>query len=88
MLTLSFDFVGRDALLVSIITKKALSAKKAQGYKFIREKSVDLSKANEASVRAKKEKARNYPNNKIIWGVIGMGVVPTAEETQRNVGAA
>lgn len=83
MLTLSFDFVKRDALLVSIITKTALAAKKAQGYKLGSTKGVDLSKANEASVRAKKEKARNNPNNKIIWGIIGINGTPTAEETQR-----
>lgn len=50
---------------------------------FGRPKGVDLSKANEASAKARREKARNNPNNKIIWGVIGMGGIPTAEETQR-----
>lgn len=48
-----------------------------------RPKGVDLSGANEASVRAKKERARNEPNNKIIWGIVGMNGIPTAEETQR-----
>lgn len=47
-----------------------------------RAKGVDLSKANEASARARRDKARNEPNNKIIWGVIGMGEVPTAEKTK------
>lgn len=83
MLTLSFDFVERDALIVSIITKDALAAKKAQGYKLGSAKGVDLSKANEASAKARRERARNNPNNRIIWGVIGMGGTPTAEETQR-----
>lgn len=46
-------------------------------------KGVDLSKANEASAKARREKARNDPNNRIIWGVIGMNGVPTAADLQR-----
>lgn len=69
--------------LTSKRTKDALAAKKAQGYKLGSAKGVDLSKANEASAKARREKARNNPNNRIIWGVVGMGGIPTAEETQR-----
>lgn len=47
---------------------------------FGRPKGVDLSKANEASVRAKKERARNNPNNIAIWGIIGYSGLPTCEE--------
>lgn len=47
------------------------------------EKGVDLSKANEASAKARTKKARNDKNNKIIWGVIGQGGTPTAEDVQR-----
>ena len=46
-------------------------------------KGVNLSKANEASAKARTEKARNDKNNKIIWGVIGQGGTPTAEDVQR-----
>ena len=46
-------------------------------------KGVDLSKANEASAKARTEKARNDKNNKIIWGVIGQNGTPTAEDVQR-----
>lgn len=42
-----------------------------------------MSKAYEASAKARRDKARNDPNNRIIWGVIGMNGVPTAEETRR-----
>ncbi|HBV83563.1 MAG TPA: hypothetical protein DEB74_12405, partial [Lachnospiraceae bacterium] len=49
---------------------------------FGRAKGVDLSKANEASAKARREKARNNPNNRIIWGVIGMNGVPTAADLQ------
>ncbi|MDE5987046.1 MAG: recombinase family protein [Prevotella sp.] len=69
--------------LISERTKAALAAKKAQGYKLGRPKGVDLSKANEASAKVRREKAKNNPNNKIIWGVIGMNGVPTAEDLQR-----
>ena len=47
------------------------------------EKGVDLSKANEASAKARTEKARNDKNNRIIWGVIGQNGIPTAEDVQR-----
>ena len=69
--------------LTSKRTKDALSAKKAQGFKLGNEKGIDLSKANEASAKARTEKARNDKNNRIIWGIVGMGGKPTAEETQR-----
>ena len=46
-------------------------------------KGVDLSKANEASAKARTEKARNDKNNKIIWGVIGQNGTPTADDVQR-----
>ncbi|MGN0502466.1 MAG: recombinase family protein, partial [Ruminococcus sp.] len=82
-LTLFFALAEREALIVSIRTKAALAAKKAQGYKLGNGKGVDLSKANEASARARTEKARCNPNNKIIWGVIGQNGTPTAEDVQR-----
>lgn len=46
-------------------------------------KGVNLSKANEASAKARTEKARNDKNNRIIWGVIGQNGTPTAEDVQR-----
>lgn len=46
-------------------------------------KGADLSKANEASAKARTEKARNDKNNRIIWGVIGQGGTPTAVDVQR-----
>ena len=82
-LTLFFALAEREALIVSIRTKAALQAKKAKGYKLGNEKGVDLSKANEASAKARTEKARNDKNNRIIWGVIGQGGTPTAEDVQR-----
>ena len=82
-LTLFFALAEREALIVSIRTKAALQAKKAQGYKLGNGKGVDLSKANEASAKARTEKARNDKNNKIIWGVIGQNGTPTAEDVQR-----
>ena len=82
-LTLFFALAEREALIVSIRTKAALQAKKAKGYKLGNEKGVDLSKANEASAKARTEKARNDKNNKIIWGVIGQGGTPTAGDVQR-----
>ena len=46
-------------------------------------KGVDLSKANEASAKARTEKARNDKNNKIIWGVVGLNGTPTSDDLQR-----
>lgn len=46
-------------------------------------KGVDMNKANEASARARKEKARNDKNNRIIWGIIGQGGIPTADDTRQ-----
>ena len=82
-LTLFFALAEREALIVSIRTKAALAAKKAQGFKLGNEKGIDLSKANEASAQARTEKAKNNPANRIIWGVIGQGGTPTAEDTQK-----
>ena len=82
-LTLFFALAEREALIVSIRTKAALHAKKAQGFKLGNAKGIDLSKANEASAKARTEKARNDKNNKIIWGVIGQNGTPTAEDVQR-----
>ena len=82
-LTLFFALAEREALIVSIRTKAALQAKKKQGYKLGNEKGVDLSKANEASAKARTEKAKNDPNNKIIWGVVGQNGTPTSDDLQR-----
>ena len=82
-LTLFFALAEREALIVSIRTKAALAAKKAQGYKLGNGKGIDLSKANEASAKARTEKARNDKNNRIIWGVIGQNETITAEDVQR-----
>lgn len=46
-------------------------------------KGVNLSKANEASAKARTEKARNDKNNKIIWGVVGLNGTPTSDDLQR-----
>src|SRR5574344_180194 len=82
-LTLFFALAEREALIVSIRTKAALAAKKAQGYKLGNGKGVDLSKANEASAQARRDKAKNDPNNKIIWGVVGLNGTPTSDDLQR-----
>ena len=47
------------------------------------DKGVDLSKANEASAQARRDKAKNDPNNKIIWGVLGLNGTPTSDDLQR-----
>ena len=82
-LTLFFALAEREALIVSIRTKAALAAKKVQGYKLGNGKGVDLSKANEASAQARRDKAKNDPNNKIIWGVVGLNGTPTSDDLQR-----
>ena len=82
-LTLFFALAEREALIVSIRTKAALAAKKARGYKLGNGKGVDLSKANEASAQARRDKAKNDPNNKIIWGVVGLNGTPTSDDLQR-----
>lgn len=82
-LTLFFALAEREALIVSIRTKAALAAKKTQGYKLGNGKGVDLSKANEASAQARRDKAKNDPNNKIIWGVVGLNGTPTSDDLQR-----
>ena len=82
-LTLFFALAEREALIVSIRTKAALAAKKSQGYKLGNGKGVDLSKANEASAQARRDKAKNDPNNKIIWGVVGLNGTPTSDDLQR-----
>ena len=81
-LTLFFALAEREALIVSIRTKAALAAKKVQGYKLGNGKGVDLSKANEASAQARRDKAKNDPNNKIIWGVVGLNGTPTSDDLQ------
>ena len=82
-LTLFFALAEREALIVSIRTKAALAAKKTQGYKLGNGRGVDLSKANEASAQARRDKAKNDPNNKIIWGVVGLNGTPTSDDLQR-----
>lgn len=80
-LTLFFALAEREALIVSIRTKAALAAKKAQGFSLGNKKGTDLSKANEASAISRRHKARNNPTNKIIWGVVAAkGSTPTTEE--------
>lgn len=46
-------------------------------------KGTDLSRANEASAKARTERARQNPNNRIIWGIIGQSGAPTAEDARR-----
>lgn len=83
-LTLFFALAEREALIVSIRTKAALAAKKAQGFSLGNKSGVDLSKANEASAISRRMKARNNPTNKIIWGVVSAkGDIPTTEEFER-----
>jgi len=68
-LTLFFALAEREAKLVSIRTKAALAEKKKQGFKLGREKGANTEKASAASASARREKAKNNPNNKIIWGM-------------------
>lgn len=47
------------------------------------EKGCSMSEAVKASAQARTEKAKNNPANRIIWGIIGQGGTPTAEDTQK-----
>ena len=69
-LTLFFALAEREATIISIRTKQALAAKKARGYKLGRTNGADVQEMCAASATARREKARNNPTNKIIWGVL------------------
>ncbi len=56
--------------LISQRTKQALAAKKARGCKLGRTSGADVQEMCAASATARREKARNNPTNKIIWGVL------------------
>lgn len=62
--------------LISKRTKDALQAKKARGCHLGREKGCDTEKAQTASALARRERARNNPNNRIIWGTLCECVTP------------
>ena len=69
-LTLFFALAEREALLVSIRTKQALAAKKAQGCKLGRPKKSDLSNARAALSAQRRKEAAEKPCNKAIWSVV------------------
>lgn len=69
-LTLFFALAEREATIISIRTKQALAAKKARGCKLGRTNGADVQEMCAASATARREKARNNPTNKIIWGVL------------------
>ena len=69
-LTLFFALAEREALLVSIRTKQALAAKKAQGHKLGRPKKCKTDEATTASVSKRKKEAAEKPCNKAIWSVV------------------
>lgn len=69
-LTLFFALAEREATIISIRTKQALAAKKARGCKLGRTNGADVQGMCAASATARREKARNNPTNKIIWGVL------------------
>lgn len=56
--------------LTSKRTKDALQAKKRKGFALGNAKGIDLTKAQAASAKARREKAKSNPTNKIIWGVV------------------
>lgn len=56
--------------LTSKRTKDALAAKKIQGYKLGNSKGCDTTAAQDASAKARRDKARLNPNNRIIWGIL------------------
>lgn len=66
-LTLFFALAEREAKITSIRTRQALRAKKEQGHKLGNAKGVDLSRANEASARARRERAKADPGNRMMW---------------------
>jgi len=69
-LTLFFALAEREAKLVSIRTKAALNEKRKQGYHLGNSKGVDLTKAQTASAKARRDRAAASPNNRIIWGML------------------
>ena len=74
--------------LISQRTKQALAAKKARGCKLGRTSGADVQEMCAASATARREKARNNPTNKIIWGVLsqytdGGKRMPSTDEYER-----
>ena len=74
--------------LISQRTKQALAAKKARGCKLGRTNGADVQEMCAASATARREKARNNPTNKIIWGVLsqytdGGKRMPSTDEYER-----
>lgn len=74
--------------LISQRTKQALAAKKARGCKLGRTSGADVQEMCAASATARREKARNNPTNKIIWGVLsqytdGGTRMPSTDEYER-----
>ena len=74
--------------LISQRTKQALAAKKARGCKLGRTSGTDVQEMCAASATARREKARNNPTNKIIWGVLsqytdGGARMPSTDEYER-----
>ena len=74
--------------LISQRTKQALAAKKARGCKLGRTNGADVQEMCAASATARREKARNNPTNKIIWGVLsqytdGGTRMPSTDEYER-----
>ena len=87
-LTLFFALAEREATIISIRTKQALAAKKARGCKLGRTNGADVQEMCAASATARREKARNNPTNKIIWGVLsqytdGGTRMPSTDEYER-----
>lgn len=75
-LTLFFALAEREAKLVSIRTKAALAEKKRQGFTLGNSKGINLEKAQAASAKVRRERARQNPNNKIIWGIVSDCLTP------------
>ena len=74
--------------LISQRTKQALAAKKTRGCKLGRTSGADVQEMCAASATARREKARNNPTNKIIWGVLsqytdGGKRMPSTDEYER-----
>ena len=87
-LTLFFALAEREATIISIRTKQALAAKKARGCKLGRTSGADVREMCAASAVSRREKARNNPTNKIIWGVLsqytdGGKRMPSTDEYER-----
>lgn len=67
-LTLFFAISEREALLISLRTKAALTAKKERGEVWNKEISSDrINKAVEASAKSRREKAKINPKNVFFW---------------------